>query len=304
MIQSPDQPDSSERQVDIPERDELAHGLRGLRADSALSTTELARRLTSRSGRNWSQSRVSRVELGKTLPTVNDVEHWARETKANPDLRRHLMDLADRAQVQLTEWKRELAPGRRRKQQEIAEHAANSSVIRIFGADVVPGLAQNRSYAAKMFLLGRADVTDDPDDLDAVLDARMAQQSILDSGKRIELLMSEFALHRHLISGADQQDQINKLIKLSMKPKVHIGVIPFAADEKTHQYHGYAIYGDPAVDASAVVLAETLTRGLTIRAADEVGQYIEHFKRLDSTALHGDELRAFLLEVAERTTWS
>lgn len=304
MTQLPEQPDATERQADIPERDALAQGLRDLRATSTLSTTVLASRLTSRSGRNWSQSRVSRVELGKTVPTVEDVDHWARETKSDPDTRRHLMDLAERAQVQLTEWKRELAPGRRRKQQEIAEHATNSSVIRIFGADVVPGLAQNRPIAAKMFLLGRTDVTEEPDDLEAVLDARMAQQRILDSDKRIELLMSEFALHRHLVSGADQRDQIHKLIKLSMKPNVHVGVIPFTADEKTHQYHGYAIYGDPAVDASAVVLAETLTRGLTIRAAEEINQYIEHFKRLDSTAVHGDELRAFLQEIAERTTWS
>jgi transcriptional regulator with XRE-family HTH domain len=282
----------------IPERHELAAALHGLRQDAGLSTTELAERL------HWSQSRVSRIDRGVTLPTPNDVDQWAQVTNADPDLRRRLMELADHARVQLTEWKRELAPGRRRKQQEMADHEANASVIRVFGADVIPGLAQTRPYAARMFQLGRADVTDQPDDLEAVLDARLARQQVLDSGKRIELLMSEFALHRQLISSADQRDQINKLIELSGKPNVHIGVIPFAAQERVHQYQGYAIYGDPAVDASAVVLAETLTRGLTIRATDEITQYIDHYQQLDSTALHGDELRAFLQEVTAAVTWS
>lgn len=286
------------QQPHIPERHNLAAALRGLREDAQLSTTVLATRL------GWSQSRVSRIDRGATLPTPNDVDQWARETHADPDTRRHLMNLAERAQIQLTEWKRELAPGRRRKQQEMAEHEANASVIRLFGADVVPGLAQTRPYAARMFLLGRTDVTDEADDLEAVLDARLTRQAVLGSGKSIQLMMSEFALHRHLIPGPDQRDQINRLIELSTTPNVHLGVIPFAADEVAHQYHGYAIYGDPAVDASAIVLAETLTRGLRIRAADEINQYIEHYQRLDSTALHGDELHTFLREVAERVTWS
>ena len=282
----------------IPQRHELAAALHGLRQDARLSTTVLAERL------KWSQSRVSRIDRGITLPTPDDVDQWAQATNADHDTRRHLMDLAERAQVQLTEWKRELAPGRRRKQQEMAEHEANASVIRLFGADVVPGLAQTRLYAARMFHLGRVDVTDEPDDLDAVLDARLARQHVLDGDKRIELLMSEFALHRHLVSGADQRDQINRLIELSSMPNVRVGVIPFAANEQVHQYHGYAIYGDPVVDASAVVLAETLTRGLTIRAADEINQYIEHYQHLDSTALHDHDVRAFLQEAAAKATWS
>lgn len=291
MTQPPSQPH-------IPERHDLAAALRGLREDARLSTTVLAERL------GWSQSRVSRIDRGLTLPAPDDVDQWARETHANPDTRRHLMALAASAKIQLTEWKRELAPGRRRKQQEMAEHEANASVIRLFGADVVPGLAQTRLYATRMFLLGRTDVTDKSEDLDAVLDARQARQAVLDSDKRIELLMSEFALHRHLLTGADQRDQIQQLATFSTRPNVHLGVIPFAAAEVVHQYHGYAIYGDPTVDASAVVLAETLTRGLIIRSAEEINQYTEHYQRLDSTALHGDELRTFLQEIAERTTWS
>lgn len=283
-----------------PERHELAAALLGLRVDADLSTTQLATRL------GWSQSRVSRIELGKTLPTPGDVERWAQETNADPDTQRHLMTLAEQSRVQLTEWHREIAAvgGRRRKQQEIERLEASASVIRVFGADVVPGLAQTRAYARRMYLLGRPGVTDDPAGLDAVLDARVARQAVLDSGKHIRMLMSEFALRRQLVPALVHRDQLERLAELSPRPSVHLGVIPFAAAEVAHQYHGYAILGDPDTDDSALVLAETLTRALTVRDIDEVTQYKDHYEQLDSTALHGDELRAFLQEIAADVTWS
>jgi transcriptional regulator with XRE-family HTH domain len=282
--------------ANIPERHELAGVLRALRADSGLSSPQLAGLL------GWSQSRVSRIERGITLPKADDVEAWARATNAAPQVRRHLMELAEKAGAQLTEWKRELAPGRRAKQEEMAQLESGASVIRLFGADVVPGLAQTRSYASVMFSLGRHGVTEESDGLVAVLDARMARQSVLaDESKRLELLMSEFALRRHLIDVDDRREQLGQLIEISHLPNVHVGVIPFDADEKVHQYHGYGILGDPQLDDNALVLVETLTRGLTIRAAEEVAAYVDHFAQLDDEALHGDELRAFLQEISGAT---
>ena len=283
-----------------PEHHQLAAALRGLRADANLSTTVLAARL----GEGWSQSRVSRIERGVTRPTPADVEQWAQATNADPNVKRQLMAFAEQSQVQLTEWRRVLAPGRRRVQEEIAQLEAGASVIRVFGADVVPGLAQTRAYMRRMFLLGRTDVLTDDDDLDAALDARMARLRVLDSETRVKLLMSEFALRRHLVPGLVHRDQIQRLIDLSGRPNVHLGVIPFAADEADHQYQGYAILGDPDVDDSAIVVAETLTRELRVRDLEEIAAYIGHYERLDSTAFHGDELRAFLLAVATDVTWS
>jgi len=294
-----------------PQRQRLAAALRGLRVDTGLSTTKLAVLL----GEGWSQSRVSRVERGVAQPTADDVAEWVRvvnQVRAtfekptppiDPDTRRDLMSLADYGRVQLTEWRRALAPGRIRKQQEVAAYEEHASVIRVFSADTVPGLAQTRKYAERMFLLGVSDASDEPEDLDAIVDARLARQGVLDSHKTIKLLMSEFALRRHLLPGDEQRAQIQRLIGLLGRPNVHLGVIPFDAEETTHQYHAFAILGDPAIDTGALVLAETLTRELTVRGAEEVGQYVEHFEQLDSTALHGDALRTFLTEAAWDVTW-
>lgn len=288
-----------------PERHELVVTLKGLRLDAKLSTTELARLLSTITDRDWTQSRVSRLERGVTLATPEDVDAWTTALKTPTETKRHLMNLADESRTQFVKWRSELGSesARRQLQEEIRGFEEGASVIRVFGADVVPGLAQTRAYAARMVLLGHADDTGDTEDLDELLDVRMGRQDVLNSGKQIRLLMSETALRRHLVPGPLHLDQIERLIQLAPRPNVHLGVIPFHANEVEHQYLQFAILGDPETDDNAIVLAETPTRGLRVRDLDEIAAYIEHYERLDSSALHGDELRALLLEIAEYTTW-
>lgn len=274
------------------DRQRLASILRGLRIDADLSTTELARQL------NWSQSKVSKTERGETLPRPEDVELWARHTRATAAVRAELAELADRTSTEAVEWKREMAPGRRRKQEEIQRLEANSSVTRVFAPSVVVGLAQTRTYAEAMFRLGRE--VAEVESLDEIVDARLSRQDTLDDqNKRFEFVMGEFALRRKLISAADMRIQVTRLIELSHRPNVDIGVITADATETAHQYHGFAIIGDPAYDAESIVLAETLTRALRIRSTEEINEYVEHFKALRAAAISGDALRSFLREVVE-----
>lgn len=283
-------------------RHELAATLRGLRQDTPISTTALGARL------GWSQSRVSRIERGVALPKPADVRAWCDALRADPDLRRHLMDLADQLTVQLTEWRRELAPGRRRKQAEIQELESVASVTRVFSADVIPGLTQTGPYARAMFQLGREGVTDDPESTDAVAESRLDRAAVLDNtDQRFELVMSEAALHRRLrrlLTPEEWQNQLAHLIVAAQRANVTLGVMPFDGDSphEPHQYHAYAILGDPDVDEAAAVLAETVTRGLTIRAPNELADYARHFQSLLRAAVTGDELVTWLREVSARDT--
>lgn len=273
------------------DRARLALTLKNLRVDAGLSTTKLAERL------NWSQSKVSKTERGTTLPPPEDVEAWARELNAPTEVREELVEIATQAAVKVTEWRQELAPGRRRKQEDIRRMEAAASVIRVFSADVIVGLAQIRPYIDAMFQLGRKiePAQELPED---VIRARLERAAVLDRlDKHFEFLMGEQALRRRLIPDADMRRQVEWLIELSYRPNIVLEVIPFRAVEKVHQYNGFAIIGDPDVDEEAIVLAETVTRGLTIRSTDEIREHIEHFNALRSGAIRGNELREFLQEV-------
>ena len=263
-----------------------------------MSTRQLAARL------GWTQSKVTRIDRGATLPKPGEVEDWARTLSAPADERRRLVALAEQAGIQLTEWKREVAPGRRKLQAEIGAMESVASVVRLFGMDVIPGLAQTGPYAEVMFRLGQHQVPNE-EDIAAVVNARITRQAVLDNpDKTFKLLCTETAFRRNLLSRDAMLKQVERVLEIAALPNVEFGVIPFATRERTHTYHAFAVIGDPKHDDSAIVLVETVTRGLTIRAEEEVAGYIDHFTQLAKAAITKDDLLAFLQEIAVSTPWS
>jgi len=270
------------------DRQRLAAGLRRLRLDAGLSTTALAGAL------GWSQSKVSKTELGRTVPPPADVAAWCVATNAAPDAQAALGRLAEQAEHQAVEWRRELAPGRRKKQEDIQRLEAAASVVRVFSPDVVVGLAQIRPYIQAIFRLGRrVGPTDEPSE--GIVEARLARQTVLaDRRKQFQLVMGETALHREIVPRRELRRQLEHLVQLAAQPNVVMGVIPFAGPERVHQYHGFAVLGEPGVDEETLVLAETVTRAVTIRSAEEVAEYVAHFDGLRQGAVEGDQLLTLL----------
>jgi transcriptional regulator with XRE-family HTH domain len=133
-----------------PERRELASRLRGLREDAGLSTTRLAAVL------GWSQSKVSKIENGRTKPAVSDVEAWLTAVEAPADQRAELLDIAESVQVASIIWDRTLRGGREEHQRTIGRLLDEACDMRVFQSAVVPGLLQTAEYARRV--LGLADV--------------------------------------------------------------------------------------------------------------------------------------------------
>ncbi|MGH3872163.1 MAG: helix-turn-helix domain-containing protein [Pseudonocardiaceae bacterium] len=268
------------------ERRRMAEALRRLRAQAGLSTTQLAHRL------GWSQSKVSKTERGVTLPQPSDVEAWAIATGASRKLQAELGLLADRSTVEFIERRRVLAPGRRRVQEEIQRLEQAASVVRVFQPDVVVGLAQTRNYVAAMYRLGQ---NIPAENLDDAVTARLARQATLaDQSKRFELIMGEAALRRRLIPPEPMRAQLERLIELSLRPNIFLGVIRFDAHEIVHQYEGFSVIGDPDLDDEVIAGTSTVTRTLRIRGEAEIREYIEHFTALRAAATEGEPLRALL----------
>jgi transcriptional regulator with XRE-family HTH domain len=244
------------------DRDRLATALQELRLDTGLSTAAFAKRL------GWSQSKVSKTELGRTLPKPDDVVAWVRAADADPARLEELVAIADRVGYQATEVRRALAPGRRRVQEDIRRLEASASAIRVFAPTLIVGLAQTRAYADAVFRLGRR-VGPPDESIEEVVQARLARQAVL----------KDKSLRRKAASPISN---------------VSAGVVPFDADQHAHQYHGFAILGDPERDSDSMVLVPTFTRSIVIRSADEVADYVGHFEVLRSAAVEGERLRALL----------
>jgi hypothetical protein len=162
--------------------------------------------------------------------------------------------------------------------------------------EVIPGLAQTKPYVEAMFQLGKP--PPEPAEIPTLVQARQRRQHMLtDTTKTFVLLMSEMAIRRSLLPANQMRYQLEHLIELSEHDNITIGVIPFTARETVHQYHGYAIIGDSEIDAESLVMTESLTRTLNIRAPQEVAQYVQHFEALHTAALDEEPVRRLLREV-------
>lgn len=268
--------------VSGPDAVELGRRLCDLRASAGFSTAALARRL------GWSQSKVSKTERAKSLPTIGDIQEWARATNATEQQRRELAELAERAANDSQQRRRVLTTGRKRLQENIQRLEESATMVRVFSPDVIAGLLQTRPYAAAMFRLGWGGPEESNDD---ILDARIDRQTVLDgTARQIQIVLGEAALRRMVITPAEMREQLLALQSAARRPNISISVIRFSDPESVHQYNAFAVIGDPHDDDESCVLIETLTRALTIHNRKEVEEYVRYFDVLAQTGVSGDLL--------------
>ncbi|MBN9735532.1 MULTISPECIES: helix-turn-helix transcriptional regulator [unclassified Pseudonocardia] len=215
-----------------PDRPATALGdrLRELRAGPFRSGSELARHL------GWQQSKVSRIEHGRQLPTRSDLDRWARAAGADDEARAALHDLLDRAHVSTVS---NAAAGRRpggleSLQDDLRDLERASTLVAEYQPHLVPGLAQTPAYtrawltqAARPGLAGHVDV-------EGIVAARSARQAILhEPGRRVVLAMGEGALRSVHGPAEVQRRQLGYLQVIADLPAVELLVEPFTAATAT-----------------------------------------------------------------------
>jgi len=243
-----------------------------------------------------SQSKVSRIEAGSAVPTVQEAGAWARAVGASDEV---LADLVRRTEAALTEverWRMALRHGLPHIQAEVRALEANARRISNFQPSLVPGLLQTAEYARRVFTL--ADVVGGQDYASAVA-ARVSRQEILfDEDRRFEFLVTEGALRwrpgppKLLLA---QLDRVGSVATLS---NVSIGLIPQDVEATAVASHGFVIYGDREDDEEPFVRVEVIHGELTVSDPEDVAIYRERFSRLGSAAVFGEDARTLLARIA------
>ena len=81
------------------ERGRLAEALKTLRAGAGLSGARLAEML------GWQQSKVSKIETRKQLPSEDDIANWVGAVGATPETASDLLAMLRGARVEYAAWK-------------------------------------------------------------------------------------------------------------------------------------------------------------------------------------------------------
>lgn len=268
----------------------LAGRLRDIRKAAGLSGVDLGARL------GWTQSKVSKIETGRTTPSNEDIVAWISVT--SPDQDHHLgglLDLLSEIRAAQQEWQVKFRRGQAVTQQEYDEMARDAKLVRNFETAAIPGLLQTVDYARFRTLEGvrRQEADPDPVKVEESTAARIQRGQILfDTSRRFEFLLAEPVLHWRLAPAPILRAQFTRLIALSELPNVTLAVLPFSASLDDTPQHGFILFDDLAV-------IETLSNEEKYPGDDKAAKYLDLFADFMARAETDDEARQLIATAAE-----
>jgi transcriptional regulator with XRE-family HTH domain len=275
-----------------PERARLATRLRELRAATGLSGNRFA---VERIG--WPQSRLSRLETGTQLPTEGDIRAWVAAAGAGKEAVAELLELLARARIEYATWRDTYrrsgtAAG---KQTSIAQLEAQATHLRGFQPAMVIGLLQTPAYARELLSLPGSPLAyaEAAAEIDDVVAQRVSRQQVLyQTGKQIQLVMGEAALHKNVGTVGTLIGQLDRLMTMTAVPSVDVGIVPFSVPMLPAP--GFVIYDED------VVTAESLTAEQHLTEPDEVAHYVRFFDQVRAVAVTGPDAAALIQRVTTR----
>ena len=254
--------------------------LRFARLAAGLSQEQLGRRL------GFSGDLVGKIETGERKPKPELVAACDEAFPAANGLFGRIYDLARRSSG-VPAWF-----------QEWYEAEREAVSVSWWEPMLVPGLVQTADYARALFQAWRSADTDD--ELDQLIDARMARQLILDRPKppMLWIVIDEAVLHRCIGSPEITRDQLLRLADLAQRPKVTIQVVPAEVGAHVGLLGAFAI---ATFDhATAIVYLESPDQGQTTDKHATVAAISLTFDTLRAEALPRGASRDLILKVAEQ----
>lgn len=271
-------------------RDQLAAELRRVRELRGMSGRELAQYV------QISQSKVSRIESGRTVPTLPEVLAWANAVEVGEDHREWLIALAESLYTEVHSW-----PSAKLThthiQDEIEERETHARVVHHFQSSVVPGLLQTAEYARRAISMGH--LSSSVDAIAESLAGRLRRQLVVyEEERRFDFVITESALRWRPGPAKLLLAQLDRVATLSTLDNVSIGVIPLDTEAATFCGHSFVIYDDHHNEQDPFVEVETIHANLIVNDATHVRLYQERWSLLCDMALFGEDARALLADRA------
>lgn len=267
-------------------RDAVAARLRELRLDAGISGRELAARC------GWSESKSSRIENARTLPSDSDLRAWCAACHAH-DQSADLIAANRQSAEAYVQWRRLQRTGLRRLQESGATLYERTARFRVYCSDVVPGFLQTPEYATAL-LASIAAFRGTPDDVKEAVAARVRRNRVVRDGKhRFSILLEEAVLRHRIGDQATMTAQLNHLLDASTFPHVALGVIPFSAERTIWPLPTFTIFD------AARVHADSLDAAVTLVQPGQVELYGRAFDGLARDAVRGEGARLLISGAVE-----
>ncbi|MFR9752197.1 helix-turn-helix domain-containing protein [Nocardia sp. 004] len=269
-------------------REALGKRLREIRRRAGITGRELARR------EGWHESRVSKIEYGILRPSDADIRAYCTHAGAEDQVEDLLASLHNVDSAYM-DWRRVLASGTKRRQQQSIKLEAEAKQIRNWQPQIIPGLLQTADYAESILRCG-IDFYQIPDDINGGVSKRMERQRVLyQRSHSFHFLIAEQALYTTVGSDAVMRGQLDRLHSIIGMPRVALGIVPAMAEAKT------AIENFVMFD-NRMVKVEGHTAEITITQPREIALYGRAFDILSSQSVTGDAARILIQKAINART--
>lgn len=226
-----------------------------------------------------SESKISRVELGRVSFKARDVEDLLTLYGVTDDREREaLLSLAREANM--TGWWHsysDVLPG---WFQTYVGLEGAASLIRVYEVQFVHGLLQTEGYAHAVVSRGMPDAP--AGEIDRRVALRQERQKLLIAERAPEFhcVLDEAALRRPFGDREVMRAQLRHLIEISERPNVRLQVMPFSIGGHSGESGAFTMLRFPEPDLSDIVYIEHLTSALYLDKVEDVESYGGVMERL------------------------
>lgn len=263
----------------------IATRLRLLRVQAGLSGKDVA------DAHGWAQSKISRIENGRQLPSADDIRAWVGLCGGRSSDVDELLRLREEAKVRHATFRSRMQAGQERVQETYNLLTSEANLTRFFETVAVPGLLQVPEYARRLLTEMIALHELDIDDVDAALAMRMQRQQLLyDSARRFEFLLAEPVLRWLICPPAVMRSQLDRLQTVIGLEHVRFGILPMGVELATTPQNSFQVYvGEETLAVVDTFLGEDFYRD------EKAVAYGHVLDRLWDEAVTGDQARELII---------
>lgn len=266
------------------DRLELATALRDLRRAAGLSGKALGARVY------MSQTKISRIETGRIIPSITEVELIAYALDVDAERSRELVSLARAANTEFQPGRLRARAGSAVRQRDLQALEEQCQVQRHFLPTMVTGLIQTPAYARQALSWPEER---SPAAVEEIVNYKVQRQEILHGeDKQFVFLLTETALRWRLLDSADMAAQVEHIAQVAGLTNVTIEIIPLRTRVPVGALNVFVVYDD------RLARVESETGLLVLRDPTDVRYYLDLFAQYQHYALRDEEAREFLLKIA------
>lgn len=274
-------------------RSQLGERLRTYRQAAKITGTRMGELM------GTSQTWVSNVENGKTRISVEQLEAWLSHASVSPEVHVDLIDLAERADREVTAWKKLYAQGWATHQKRYEEIEREAQVAKLYSVSTIPGVMQTGAYT--QFILEKI-LRQPPSEVAAGIAARRKRQEVLHRPtSRFEVVLAEQVIRHRLGGPGVMIDQLQRLADLAKLPTVDLRIISVNTDMPVPYGTGFDLYEFPG-DGESVAYIELAGSEHKEMEPETIDKLRHRFDLYRAAALKGEDAIAAIELVASELT--